>query len=337
MRNSTVRNVLTMTIPPPFKIGSVTIDPPLVLAPMAGVSHSPFRQLVASFGRPGLFFSEMLSARHLPNDVQKKSLWLRREAIEQPMAYQIVAPNPEEAVLGARELAGYGAEIIDLNLACPAPNIAGKRKAGGHLLSDLTQVEAILTAMRPAIACPLTVKIRLGVAPDLGFLQDLVGVLEGTGVDGVTLHPRLTTEKLKGRARWEYIGHLKSMTKLPVIGNGDVTSREDCLAMFSHTGCDGVMIGRAAVRKPWLFAEVLGEEREICADFLWATYREAWRLISELYPEHQALGRIKEFTWYFSQNLRFGHRLAARMQSLPTLAACRDLLELEFVSCCGFL
>ncbi|HSH13226.1 MAG TPA: tRNA-dihydrouridine synthase family protein, partial [Desulfurivibrionaceae bacterium] len=329
------RNVLTMTIPPSFKIGSVTIDPPLVLAPMAGVSHSPFRRLIASFGRPGLFFSEMLSARHLPNDVQKKSLWLQREAVEQPMAYQIVAPNPEEAVIGARELAGYGAEVIDLNLACPAPNISGKRKAGGHLLSDLALIEAILTALRPAIVCPLTVKIRLGVAPDLGFLQDLAGVLEGTGVDAVTLHPRLTTEKLKGRARWEYIGHLKSMTRLPVIGNGDVTSRDDCLAMFRQTGCDGVMIGRAAVGKPWLFAEVLGEEREITADFLWATYREAWRLVAEFYPEHQALGRMKEFTWYFSANLRFGHRLAARMQSLPTLAACRELMESEFLRCCA--
>jgi nifR3 family TIM-barrel protein len=303
---------------------------------MAGVSHSPFRRLVASFARPGLFFSEMLSARHLPNDVQKKSLWLQRQPVERPMAYQIVAPTPTEAVIGARELAEYGAEIIDLNLACPAPNIAGKRKAGGHLLTDLTLVEEILAALRPAITCPLTVKIRLGVAPDLAFLKELAGVLEDTGVDAVTLHPRLTGEKLKGRARWEYIGHLKSMTRLPVIGNGDVASRADCLAMFAQTGCDGVMIGRAAVRKPWLFAEVLGEERQITADFLWTTYQEAWRLISEFYPEHMALGRIKEFTWYFSRNLRFGHRLAARMQNLSSLAACRDMVELEFVRGCGF-
>ncbi|NTV14120.1 MAG: tRNA-dihydrouridine synthase family protein [Desulfobulbaceae bacterium] len=325
-----------MTIPPPFNIGSVTVDPPLILAPMAGVSHSPFRRLVASFARPGLFFSEMLSARHLPNDVQKKSLWLRREASERPMAYQIVAPNPEEAVIGARELAGYGAEIIDLNLACPAPNIAGRRKAGGHLLSDLELIGKILASLRPAISCPLTVKIRLGVAPDRAFLQDLVGVLEATGVDAVTLHPRLTSEKLRGRARWEYIGHLKSMTRLPVIGNGDVASREDCLAMFRQTGCDGVMIGRAVVQKPWLFAEVLGEEQKIDAEFLWATYQEAWRLITAFYPEHQALGRLKEFTWYFSKNLRFGHRLAARMQNLPDLVVCRDFVELEFLRCCGF-
>ena len=321
-----------MRIPSPFRIGEVVVDPPLILAPMAGVSHSPFRRLVSSFGRPGLFFSEMLSARHLPGDIRENSLWLQQHDVEHPMAYQIVAPNPEEALLGAQALAGFGAEIIDLNLACPAPKIA-RRRSGGHLLSDLGQVGAILESLRPALSCPLTVKIRLGVQPDLAFLQDLVAVLEACGVDAVTLHPRLTTEKLKGRARWDYIGHLKSMTRSE---ERRVKNREDCLAMFRQTGCDGVMIGRAAVQKPWLFAEIIREERGIDAGFLWATYQEAWRLISEFFPEPQALGRIKEFTWYFSRNLRFGHRLAARMQSLPTLSACRDFVAEEFARSCGF-
>ncbi len=320
----------------PFQIGAITIDPPLILAPMAGVTHSPLRQLVASFGRPGLFFSEMLSAKHLPDDIKKKSLWLQRTEAERPMAYQIVAPSPVEAAVGASHLSDYGAEIVDLNLACPAPNIAGKRRAGGFLLSDLALVEAILLALRPVVACPLTVKIRLGVKADLVFLQDLVGVLEGAGVDAVTLHPRLTTEKLKRRARWEYIGHLKGMTRLPVIGNGDVLTREDCLTMFAQTDCDGVMIGRAAVQKPWLFAEIMGVEQAITADFLWATYLEAYRLLTDFFPETQALGRLKEFTWYFCKNLQFGHRLAARMQNLPTLAACREFMESEFIKSCGF-
>ena len=320
----------------PFHIGNITIDPPLILAPMAGVTHSPLRQLIASFGRPGLFFSEMLSAKHLPDDIKKKSLWLRRTDAERPMAYQIVAPSPAEAALGASHLSDYGAEIVDLNLACPAPNIAGKRRAGGFLLSDLALVEEILVALRPVVACPLTVKIRLGVKPDLVFLQDLVCVLEGTGVDAVTLHPRLTTEKLKRRARWEYIGHLKGMTTLPVIGNGDVLTRDDCLAMFAQTGCDGVMIGRAAVQKPWLFAEIMGVEQRITAEFLLATYQEACRLIMDFFPETHALGRLKEFTWYFTKNLQFGHRLAARMQNLPTLAACREFVEQEFIKSCGF-
>jgi len=322
-------NVLSLQ---PFTIGTVTIDPPLILAPMAGVTHSPLRRLVTSFGRPGLFFSEMLSAKHIPDDIKKRSFWLAREECERPMAYQIVAPSPEEAALGASHLGQIGAEIIDLNLACPAPNISGRRRSGGFLLSDLNLVADILAALRPAISCPLTVKIRLGVTPDLVFLRDLVEIVEGSGVDAITLHPRLTTEKLKRRARWEYIGHLKAMTRLPVIGNGDVITREDCLAMFAQTGCDGVMIGRAAAQKPWLFAEIAsGHDQEISAEFLFATYREAWRLMTEFFPATQTLGRIKEFTWYFSRNLRFGHRLAARMQSLPDLQACWQLAEDDFI------
>ncbi|MDD5758859.1 MAG: tRNA-dihydrouridine synthase family protein [Desulfobulbaceae bacterium] len=318
-----------------FHIRDLRIDPPLILAPMAGVTHSPLRQLVASFAKPGLFFSEMLSAKHLPDDIKKRSLWLRRTEAERPMAYQIVAPSSAEAALGGSYLSDYGAEIVDLNLACPAPNIAGKRRAGGFLLSDLALVEEILVALRPVVSCPLTVKVRLGVKPDLVFLQDLAAVLEATGVDAVTLHPRLTTEKLKRRPMWEYIGHLKGMTKLPVIGNGDVVTREDCLAMFEQTGCDGVMIGRAAVQRPWLFADIMGGGPTITPEFLLATYLEAYRLITDFFPDTQALGRLKEFSWYFMKNLQFGHRLAARMQNLPNLAACRDLVEKEFVRSCG--
>ena len=317
-------------MPKPFHIGSVLIDPPLVLAPMAGVSHSPFRRLVAGFGRPGLFFSEMLSARHLQEDVKKNSLWLRRSDIETPMAYQIVAASPEEAEDGAREIVNFGGEIIDLNLACPAPNI-GRRKAGAHLLSDLTLIEKMLSALRQSVSCPLTVKIRLGDKPDLTFLQELNTVISQCRIDAITIHPRLIKDKLKRRARWEYIGHLKEMTHLPVIGNGDVKTSQDCLRMFKQTGCDGVMIGRAAVQKPWLFAEIIGKQQILSPEFLLDTYKKEWDLITGFFPEPMALGRIKEFTWHFSGNLKFGHRYAARMQSIRSIKACEQFRRENFI------
>lgn len=319
---------------PPFAIGNISIDPPLILAPMAGISHSPFRRLVAHFGRPGLFFSEMLSARHLPDDIKKNSLWLQRTVAEFPLAYQLVASTPAEAALGASQLMAYNGEILDLNLACPAPNIKG-RKAGGYLLSDLTLVDAILAAMRQSIASPMTVKIRLGAKPDLGFLEELMAVIEQNRVDAVTLHPRLTTEKLNRRARWEYIAHLKSLTSLPVIGNGDVQTKEDCYKMFSQTGCDGVMIGRAAVQKPWLFAEISGQEILVDKPFLYQTYFMAWSMFSAYFPPEKALGRIKEFTWHFSRNMPFGHRFAARLQSLSTLNDCQRFAEQNLLASCG--
>ncbi|HFQ80649.1 MAG TPA: tRNA-dihydrouridine synthase family protein, partial [Desulfobacterales bacterium] len=248
-----------------------------------------------------------------------------------PMAWQIVAPTPEEAALGAAHLTQ--AEIIDLNLACPAPNIA-RRRAGGHLLSDLKLTDAIIKAVRQAAPQAMTVKIRLGRKPDLVFLKELAAVIEGNGVDAVTLHPRLTTEKLKRRARWEYIGHLKEMVKIPVIGNGDVNSREDCLKMTAQTGCDGVMIGRAAVRRPWIFAEICGIEQIISPEFLLRTYEELFNEIINFFPPRMAIGRIKEFTWHFSTNLKFGHRLAARMQSLKDLDACLDFIRGNFIKAC---
>ncbi len=302
----------------PFKIGPITVDPPLILAPMAGVTHSPFRQLVASFEKPGLFYSEMLSAKHLPHDLRKNSLWIQRTEIEHPMAYQIFAANADEAAVGCVELQEKNPEIIDLNLACPAPNIATRRKSGAYLLSDLGLIAEILSAMKEKVQQPLTAKIRLGNKPDLHFLRDLSAVLEECGVNAVTLHPRLTSEKLKRRARWEYIGYLKEMSSIPVIGNGDVKSKEDCQKMFAQTGCDGVMIGRTAVQKPWIFAEICGEKQELSNDFLQSAYHRHIGLITNFFQPQQALGRIKEFTWYYSKNLRFGHRFAARLQSIRT-------------------
>ena len=318
----------------PFSIGQVIIDPPLVQAPMAGVTHSPLRQTIASFGRPGLFFSEMLSARHLPHDLRKNSLWIKRTEIERPMAYQIFAADAEEAVQGCRELLETDAEIIDLNLACPAPNIAGKRKAGAHLLSDLGTVATMLAGLRQEVSDrPLTVKIRLGKKPDLVFLKELAALLEENRIDAVTLHPRLVSEKLRRRARWEYIGHLKDMSNLTVIGNGDVKSSADCHKMFAQTGCDGVMIGRAAISKPWIFAEISNNQpMDLTPEFLFNTYSHAIDLITNFFPmEGMAMGRIKEFTWYFSKNLKFGHRFAARMQPINSLQACQQYIKENFL------
>jgi tRNA-dihydrouridine synthase len=242
-----------------------------------------------------------------------------------------VAPNPAEAVIGAKHLDSYSAEIIDLNLACPAPSISRKRKSGGHLLSNLTLVEAMLTAVRAEVPCPFTVKIRLGKKPDLIFLRDIAATLEHCGVDAVTLHPRLTTEKLKRRARWEYIGHLKTMLSIPVIGNGDVQNRADCLKMFAQTGCDGVMIGRAAVQKPWIFSEITECPPLLTTDFLETTYADACRRILDFFPQEKAIGRIKEFSWYFSKNLKFGHLFAARLQSQKNLDQCLKFMKENFM------
>ncbi len=301
-----------------FKIGDFQIHFPAIQAPMAGISHSPFRILISKYGNPGLFFSEMLSAKSVLNEDFSDSIYLKciDTEKERPIAYQIFSSEEESAFSACERLNKEKyIDIVDFNLSCPAPEIAKKRKAGAYLLSDLKLSHSILKTMKKALTKPLTVKVRIGVKEDKGFLKELVSMVEDAGVNAITVHPRLVKDKLKGKSKWEYIAFVKDIAKIPVIGNGDVKTKNDFFKMFEETGCDGVMIGRAAVQKPWIFGEISGKEFNVNADFLIELYSTMLELYTSFFPPEKAIGRIKEFTWYFSKNLKFGHYFASRIQS----------------------
>ncbi len=301
-----------------FKIADCQIHFPAIQAPMAGISHSPFRILLSKYGKPGLFFSEMLSAKSVLNEDFSDSIYLKciDTEKERPIAYQIFSSDQESAFLACERLKREDyIDIVDFNLSCPAPEIAKKRKAGAYLLSDLKLSHAILKTMKKALNKPLTVKVRIGVKEDKGFLRELVSMVEDAGVNAITVHPRLVKDKLKGKSKWEYIAFVKDIAKIPVIGNGDVKTKSDFFKMFEETGCDGVMIGRAAVQKPWIFGEILGKEFNVNADFLIELYSAMLELYTSFFPIEKAIGRIKEFTWYFSKNLKFGHHFASKIQA----------------------
>ncbi|NOY22464.1 MAG: tRNA-dihydrouridine synthase family protein [Acidobacteria bacterium] len=317
-----------------FKIGNIQINPPLVLAPMAGISHLPFRRLIRKYGAPGLFFTEMLSARALPGEQFDWPGFVQCDEEEHPISYQIFASDPRDAEAATQKLCQGPVDIVDLNLSCPAPEIAKKRKAGAHLLNDLDMISRILRAMKSVSTVPVTAKIRLGKTADRGFLAELAAVFTENEVAAVTIHPRVTGEKLKRVSRWEYIGYMKEMMTVPVIGNGDVKTREDCLRMFSETGCDGVMIGRAAVQKPWIFSTINREGADITPEFLQKCYLEAVRLVSDYFEEPRFLGRIKEFTWYFSKNMKFGHHFASLIQNADSLTEVKGIVENKFQGSC---
>ncbi len=321
-------------IPNGFRIGTIRVNSPLILAPMAGISHLPFRRLVRMYGAPGMVFTEMLSARALPGENFDWPGYGQCDDGEHPISYQIFTSDPEEAEIATRKLCEGPADIVDLNLACPAPEIAKKRKAGAHLLNDLATVNRILQAMKAVATVPVTVKIRLGKKADRGFLGELAGVLIENKIDAVAIHPRLTGEKLKRVPRWQYIGYMKELMSVPVIGNGDVKTREDCLRMFSETGCDGVMIGRAAVQKPWVFSSIAGKSTEIASEFLLRVYMDAVRLFSGYFKETVFLGRLKEFTWYFSRNMKFGHHFASLIQNANSLADINAIVGKNFEGSC---
>jgi len=319
----------------PFHIRHVTIDPPLILAPLAGVTHLPFRQMVRALGRPGLFMTEMLSARAVMKERVRESLYLMTEPEEWPISFQLVAATPDDAAVAAKRLAGDGVDMIDLNLSCPAPEIAKQRKAGAFLLGEPGRVREMVAAIKAVFDGVLTAKMRIGYEPDVERLCRFGCMLEESGVDAVTIHPRLVSEKLKRKARWPLIGMLKRALTIPVIGNGDVVTISDCARMFEETGCDGVMIGREAVRRPWVFRDITtgaswnpspGEREEI--------FRKLVQNIADFFPDRKAIGRIKEIAWYVGERMTYGHHFASSIQATDSVSAVLETIEREFRRSC---
>ncbi|UCE84127.1 MAG: tRNA-dihydrouridine synthase family protein [Deltaproteobacteria bacterium] len=298
--------------PKPLYIKTLRVDPPLVLAPMSGLSHTVLRQLVAEYGGCGLFYSEMLSARALPLESPESSTWLRRSAHERPIIYQLLVSSGEELPGAIEKVDACGADGLDLNMGCTTALIT-KRGGGIALMKDLKRAQAIVTVSRQATQLPLTAKIRLGWTLNWHALRDFCLMLQESGVDAISVHPRLKQDRLKRPARWEYIGRIKGLLDIPVIGNGDVDSPEAALRMFNQTGCDAVMIGRAAVRRPWLFSQITGwlspsHHNESPPEPPEAYNRFVSLLNASIDPEC-ALPLLKRFTFYFAQNYAFGHTL----------------------------
>ena len=301
-----------------IQIRQLTIRPPLLLAPMAGLTHSALRTLLLSFGGVGLLATEMLSARRLPAESVHSSPYLLRTAGEQPLSYQLLLTTPEEVAPAITILHHLGADAIDLNLGCPAPRV---RLAGGgsSLMTDPDRVRRIVAAARRCTTLPLTAKIRLGETLDAGRLREFCQMLAAEGVDLLTVHARLRREPFGRKPRWDWVGRVKEWLDIPVIANGGICSVATARECLRVSGADGLMIGRAAAERPWIFAEigreVYGLAPAAAAINLPGIYQElVAALVTRFRPERR-LGRLKEFTHYFARNYPFGHHLAAAVQA----------------------
>jgi tRNA-dihydrouridine synthase len=297
-----------------IRIGPLQIAPALFLAPMAGVGHSGFRRLLADFGGYGALFTEMISASAFLREDPAKSPYTRRRECEGPVFYQFRIAAGEDLGALFRKLATVDCAGVDLNLGCPAPKIQA-RASGCALFRDFAQLRAVLEGIRRHYGGVLTVKFRLGDDPERWrepFLERL-RLFEDCGVHAVTVHPRFSGEKLKRRARWEEFPWIAARTRLPVIGSGDVCCPEDVSEhRDAFAPLAGLMLGRIAAVKPWIFREFAGLPRvEI-------DHREVWdrlyRYTLEDLPPERAFGRLKEFTFYFAKNFFFGHEMDKRIQ-----------------------
>jgi tRNA-dihydrouridine synthase B len=318
---------------PKIQIRNLAIDPPLLLAPMAGLTHSALRQIISGFGGVGLLSTEMLGAKRLPTESPRVSPYLIRTDSERPLSYQLLFATTGELAPAIEVLHGLKADAIDLNMGCPAPAVA-RIGAGVRLMEQPQEVRSMVAEARKLTTLPLTAKIRIGSELDERKLRSFCAMLEGEGIDMLSIHARLKNESFARRPRWECIAKVKEWLAIPVIANGGIFSIEDAENCLRVSGADGLMLGRGAAIKPWLFAEIA---RSLCGSditaptvSLPAMYHNFVDLLNGLFrPEHR-LGRLKEFTYYFAHNHQFGHHLASGVQSSASVEEARERADRFF-------
>ena len=322
-----------MTIGPAqdtLSIAGIQISPPLALAPMVGLSHSALRLLILELGGIGLLFSEMLSVGKLPSENALKSPFLSRSPAERPLFYQIFTGAGQDVVPAVARLHELDAQGIDLNLGCPAPAL---RRLGAGSFMDDTLVVKTIQQIRQATTLPLSVKIRLGKTLDEKNLVSFAKMLENEGVDLVSVHGRLHGEKFCRKVRWDWIGKVKQAVTIPVIANGGIFTVADAKRCLGESGADGLMIGRGAAIRPWIFADIAHElygigkaDRGEIADIY---FRFVTLLQDRFEPERQ-LGRLKQFSHYYAENFPFGHHFASGIQNAGSIEEARAVAESFF-------
>ncbi|MBI5544672.1 MAG: tRNA dihydrouridine synthase DusB [Deltaproteobacteria bacterium] len=249
-----------------MQIGPYRLPTPLLLAPMAGGgSELPFRLFVLEMGA-GLASTELVSCEGLVRRQVRTLRFLRHDpARERPFCVQLFGGDPQRMALAARVAQEQGAKIIDVNMGCPVPKVT-RNGSGSALMAEPERAAAIVTAIREATDLPVTVKIRSGWDARSLNAVPFALQMERAGACAIAVHPRTRAQAYSGRSDWSVIKAVKEAVRVPVIGNGDVHGKADAERMIGETGCDGVMIGRAALGNPWIFREVLGGPAPTCAE-----------------------------------------------------------------------
>jgi len=316
-----------------LRIGSLAVDPPVVLAPMAGVTDAPFRGVCSRFGA-GLYVSEMITARALVERNVRTLSMLRFDGSEATRSVQLYGTDPRTLGEAVRFLVGdVGVDHVDMNFGCPVPKVT--RKGGGSALPVRRVLlrEIVRSAVAAAGNVPVTIKFRMGVDDDLLTYLETGRIAEEEGVAAVALHARTAEQLYSGSARWEAIAALKAhVTSIPVLGNGDIWEAHDALAMLAQTGCDGVVVGRGCLGRPWLFRDLvdafagrpeqppprLGEVCDVMRD-------HAQRLVAW----NGEVGGMKSFrkhaSWYLT-GYPAGSELRARASLVATLADLDEVI-----------
>jgi nifR3 family TIM-barrel protein len=277
-----------------MKIGSVTLKNKTILAPLAGITNLPFRLLAKEAGC-ALVCSEMISAHGLVNRSKRTRQMLDSQPKEKPLSVQIFGSQPDVMAEAARVVESSGADIIDINFGCSVRKII-KTGSGAALMKAPEIAEAVIKAVRKVVRIPLTIKLRTGWNPTGNQAFEISQIAEACGVDAIAIHPRTAKQGFSGHSDWTIIAKLKKQVNVPVIGNGDIFSADDAIAMLEQTRCDAVMIGRRAIGNPWIFSHVLA------------------RMRGKAEPAVDLEKRFEIMTQYLQESVKyFGEEIACRM------------------------
>lgn len=312
----------------PFKIRDIPIDPPLILSPMAGVTDYTFRRLIKRRGGVGLVVSEFISVEGLTRGNPKSRRQMNFDEEERPFAVQIFGGRPERMAMGAEMAQEVGADILDVNCGCPAPKVV-KNGGGSGLLREPGRLEEILKAIKNAITIPLTLKLRTGYSDASINVVEIAKMAEQCGVEHIQVHGRTREQGYKGLANWDFIRSVKAAVKIPVSGNGDITTIEYGMRKWRESGVDGILIGRGAMQNPWIFrqfADVLAgrEPYQPDLDEKKAVLLEFFEMCLEEMPELVALGKMKQLAGQFTKGLVGG---AQFRQTLYHSHSADEILE----------
>ncbi len=313
-------------------IGNVTLDNNLVLAPMAGVTDLPFRLLCKEQGA-GLICMEMVSAKAISFHNRNTEALMTIDPREKPVSLQLFGADPDIISEMAKYIESRPFDILDLNMGCPVPKVVNNGE-GSALLKNPPLIREIVTKTVKAIKKPVTVKIRIGFEGGDVDVVELAKIIEDSGACAIVVHGRTRVQYYSGKADWDAIAKVKEAVSIPVIGNGDVDSPKSAAAMLEHTGCDGIMIGRAARGNPWIFREIR-EYLETGRILLPPTVKERRemmlrhaRLQLDYKGEYTGIREMRKHVAWYTSGLRHSASLRRRVNEVESYQQLEELLQM---------